>query len=314
MKSVIIIILGFFLLIKGADILVNGSSGIAKKFHIPEIIVGLTIVSIGTSLPELMISVKSAISGYADISIGSVLGSCICNTLLILGASSIFALIPIDSESKNVVLPLSILAMLVILIFGNIDMQISRMDGLILLGILGIFMIYIGSEYLKIKDEVQDENSKKDSKDEHLIKNIIQIILGIIGLKFGGDFVVDEAENLARAFGISESIIGLTIVAIGTSLPELVTSIVAGKTGKGSIAFGNAIGSNLFNLVLVLGTSATITPINYSIDFNFTLTILILTNLLIWIFDQSGKKHFLTKLKGLSLLLIYAEYMIALIF
>jgi cation:H+ antiporter len=286
-----------------------------------------------------MISVKSAVLGYSDISMGSILGSCICNTLLILGASSIFAPIPIDKESKNVVLPLTILAMVTIFIFGNINMQISRLEGLLLLGILAIFIIYIIYDFFKIKYEYKtskekdnqknlekiekkaNENIKENSKDEEIkekqdnfiIRDIIQIILGIIGLKFGGDFVVDEAENLARVFGISESIIGLSIVAIGTSLPELVTSVVAGKNGKGSIAFGNAIGSNLFNLLLVLGVASVISPIKYSIDFNFTLIILILTNLLIWFFDQSGKKHILTKSKGLAMLLIYAEYMLALI-
>jgi cation:H+ antiporter len=255
--------------------------------------------------------------------------------LLILGASSIFAPIPIDKESKNVVLPLTILAMVTIFIFGNINMQISRLEGLLLLGILAIFIIYIIYDFFKIKYEYKtskendlekiekktNENIKENSKDEEIkekqdnfiIRDIIQIILGIIGLKFGGDFVVDEAENLARVFGISESIIGLSIVAIGTSLPELVTSVVAGKNGKGSIAFGNAIGSNLFNLLLVLGVASVISPIKYSIDFNFTLIILILTNLLIWFFDQSGKKHILTKSKGLAMLLIYAEYMLALI-
>jgi len=307
MKSIIIIILGFFLLIKGADILVSGASGIAKKFHISDIIVGLTIVSIGTSLPELMISIKSAVSGYSDISIGNVLGSCICNILLILGVSCLFQSIHIDKESKNIVLPLTLFAMILIFVFGNFNMQITRFEGLLLIGVFSIFLMYIILNMLK-----SNNNDTQEEYKGNLFKNIIFIIIGIIGLKYGGDFVVNESSNIARSFNISESIIGLTIVSIGTSLPELVTSIVAGKNGKESIAFGNIIGSNIFNLLLVLGLSSIISPINYSKDFNFTLILLFLITSLILLFDKIGEKKKIDKIKGIAMLLIYTQYMLAL--
>lgn len=327
MKSIIIIILGFFLLIKGADILVYGSSRIAKKFNIPDIIVGLTIVSIGTSIPELMISIKSVLSGYSDMSIGNVFGSCICNILLILGASSLFSKIPIDEESRNVVLPLTLLSMVIILIFGNMNMEISRLEGLMLLGIFSIFILYLTVCMLKIDnfrkmniendDKIEKEIRRSTKKRKYnkgsYIKDILYIILGIIGLKFGGDFVVEEAKNIARYFNISESIIGLTIVSIGTSLPELVTSVVASFKGNGSIAFGNIIGSNLFNLLLVLGISSLIHPIKYSGEFNFSLILLILITILILIFDSIGEKRYLTKIKGIAMLLMYVEYIFLLI-
>ena len=292
MKSIVFIILGFFLLIKGADILVKGASNIAVKFHIPEIIVGLTIVSIGTSLPELMISIKSAINGASDISLGNVLGSCICNILLILGTSSIFCKIPIDKESRKALLPLTLISMTIIFIFGNI----------------AIFMIYIVINSLK---QIETEKSEIQTS---IFKNIIYLVIGAVGLKFGGDFVVNEASNIARVFNISEKIIGLTIVSIGTSLPELVTSVVAGKKGNTAIAFGNIIGSNLFNLLLVLGLSSAIQPIDYSYSFNFSLILLMLVTLLVLVFDKIGEKSYLNKKKGWIMLLMYVEYMFFLIY
>lgn len=308
MKSIVFIILGFFLLIKGADVLVKGASNIAVKFHIPEIIVGLTIVSIGTSLPELMISVKSAINGASDISLGNVLGSCICNILLILGASAIFSKIPIDKESKKALLPLTLISMVIIFIFGNINSDISRAEGIMLLGFFAIFMIYIINNSLSLKE------TEKNKISTSIFKNIIYLIIGAIGLKFGGDFVVNEASNIARLFNISEKIIGLTIVSIGTSLPEFVTSVVAGRKGNTAIAFGNIIGSNLFNLLLVLGLSSAIRPIAYSYSFNFSLILLMLVTLLILIFDKIGEKSYLNKKKGWIMLLMYVEYMFFLIY
>lgn len=291
------------MLIKGADILVKGASNIAKKFHIPDIIVGLTIVSIGTSLPELIISVKSSLSGSPDISIGNIFGSCICNILLILGASCLFHKIPIDRESKKVVLPLTLISTFLILMFGNMNLEISRVEGLMLLGFFAIFMIYI------IINTLKRENIEDNTQNTHLLKDVIFIILGIVALKYGGDFVVDEAVNIARSFNISESVIALTIVSIGTSLPELVTTIVSGKNGKGEIAFGNIIGSNLFNLLLVLGLASVIHPVVYSYSFNFSLILLILITLLIIFFDNVGEKNYLDKKKGWIMLLMYAEYM-----
>ncbi len=308
MKNIVIIILGFFFLIKGADVLISGASGIAKKFHIPNVIVGLTIVSIGTSLPELMISITSSISGHSDISIGNILGSCICNILLILGLTSMFHKIPIDKESKNVILPLTVISMFIILIFGNMDLQIGREEGLMLLGLFGIFIIYVITKMLKFK-LVNNETTNNKS----LLVNIFYLIIGALALKFGGDFVVSGAKYIALNFNIPESFVGLTIVSIGTSLPELVTGIVAGYKGNVSIALGNIIGSNLFNLLLVLGISAIFNPISYSVHFNSSLYLLILITLLILLFDNIGERNFLTKVEGSAMLLLYLEYVLFII-
>jgi cation:H+ antiporter len=190
MKSIIIICIGFFLLIKGAEILVDGATGIARKFNISEIIIGVTIVSIGTSLPELMISVQSAIRGVDDISLGNVLGSCICNILLILGISSLFHSIEIDLESKKTILPLNIIAIILVFLFGNMDMSISRVEGLMLLGIFVIFILYIincskQNSRKSQKADVQNQSDEefRKNKNENILKSIVYIILGMIRLK-----------------------------------------------------------------------------------------------------------------------------------
>ena len=317
--QVLLIILGFILLVKGADILVDGSATIAKKFHIPEIIIGLTIVSIGPSLPELFVSLTSAIKGHSDMSMGNVIGSNICNLLLILGVSATIKTIRFKRETRKFEIPFSLAVVILFFIVCNIGQNVTRIEGVIL---LIVFLVFIGYTTVMAKKGIDYEKQDKDAdiemaeqkgkKEYTTIRAIVNIILGIIALKFGGDFVVDNAEKIALAFNISEKIIGLTIVAIGTSLPELVTSVTAAIKGDSDIAIGNIIGSNIFNMLFIIGITAVIAPINYAVSYNRQLLILFIATILLMIFPYTGKVNRMTRINGLIYLALYVVYMVGL--
>lgn len=312
-KDFLFIVIGFLLLIVGADALVKGSSNIAKKFHIPEIIIGLTIVCIGTSMPELFITISSATKGYTDLIVGNAIGSNLCNLLLILSIASIIKPVKIDKDIKKVHLPIAIFSSIIILILGNLSIGsgkfiIGRLEGIILLILFTIYFSY--PIFIAVQDIIKVEHQKrKPRKDISIIKSTIYIISGIIMLKFGGDFVVDACENIALTFGISERVIGLTIIAIGTALPELVTTIIATATKDTALAVGNLIGSCMLNLWLILGLGSIITPLVFSIDFNLNLVLLTIASLMIWLFCYIGKKDTITGLKGLILLFTFFIYL-----
>ena len=312
--QILFILLGFVLLIKGADILVNGSSAIAKKMRISEIVIGLTIVSIGTSMPELFVSTTSALQGASDISVGNVIGSNICNLLLILGLSSLIHPVKFHKQTKLIENPMSIILTLIFVLMCNINQDISRIEGIILLIFFIAFLIYTIVIGKKTKDEAILEISLEEAKKISVVKNLVLIILGIAGLKIGGDLVVENAKLVATALNISEKIIGLTIVAIGTSLPELVTSLTAAIKGESDIAIGNIIGSNIFNLLFIIGVSAVITPITYNISYNFDVIILFVAMILMCIFPFIKPKDEMSRSNGLIYTLIYIIYMLALIF
>lgn len=312
--QILFILLGFVLLIKGADILVNGSSAIAKKMRISEIVIGLTIVSIGTSMPELFVSTTSALQGASDISVGNVIGSNICNLLLILGLSSLIHPVKFHKQTKLIENPMSIILTLIFVLMCNINQDISRIEGIILLIFFIAFLIYTIVIGKKTKDEAILEISLEEAKKISVVKNLVLIILGIAGLKIGGDLVVENAKLVAIALNISEKIIGLTIVAIGTSLPELVTSLTAAIKGESDIAIGNIIGSNIFNLLFIIGVSAVITPITYNISYNFDVIILFVAMILMCIFPFIKPKDEMSRSNGLIYTLIYIIYMLALIF
>ena len=304
------ILLGFSFLIKGADFLVKGSSSIAKKFYIPEIIIGLTIVSIGTSMPELFVSVSSAINGYEDLVIGNVVGSNLCNLLLILGLSAIIRPINFKKETKLIEIPMCLIFTMLFFILSNINQDISKFDGSILsIAFLG-FLMYT----LLISKKKITESNKLDTctKDINVIENIFLIIIGIVGLKVGGDLVVESSEFIAKQLHISEKIIGLTIVAIGTSLPELVTSVTAAVKGNCDIAIGNIIGSNIFNILFIIGVTSLITPINYNITYNSQMFILFISTILLAVFPYVGVKNKMTRLNGILYLLLYLIYLVVL--
>ena len=299
MMKYMILLVGFVMLIKGADIFVDGSSNIAKRFGIPSIIVGLTIVAMGTSAPELSVSVQSALAGMNDISIGNVVGSNIFNLLVVLGVSSIIGKLKI-TDYKNVIMML--LSSLILLLFG-FNGQLTRSEGIVLL------LIFAGYIFNLVLKAIKDNNKTEENENvKPLFTTIISCIIGLIAIVWGGDLVVESASAIAQQLGMSQNLIGLTIVAIGTSLPELVTSVVATKKGELDIATGNVIGSNIFNLLLIIGASVTINPMVVStvaiIDIMFTVAVVILFIIL------TGKNESLDKVKGTPLILIYVAYII----
>ena len=315
--SILLIIIGFVLLIKGADFLVDSSSNIAKRFHIPEIVIGLTIVSIGTSLPELMVSVKSAISGHSDMSVGNVIGSNICNFLLILGLASTIKPLTFKRETRLIEIPLCLAYTIIFALICNTGIGITRIEAIVLIVLFALFIIYTvimgikGEEFDKEDGEEVKEN--ETNKDFKMLKNILLIVVGIIALKFGGDLVVDNSVNLAEHFNISEQIISLTIVAIGTSLPELVTSVVAAIKGNSDISIGNIIGSNIFNMLLIMGVASLINPIVYNIAYNFEIVILIMASIVLALFPVIPPKNKMSRRNGILYLLLYIIYTIILL-
>lgn len=311
-QNIVFIAIGFAMLMLGAKWLVDGSSAIARKYHIPEIVIGLTIVSIGTSMPELMVSFTSALEGHSDISVGNVIGSNLCNLLLILGLTSIVTPLVFSKTTKDYDISIMLFSTIIVLLLANKGNILSRADGILLLVLFIFFILYT------IKIAQKSMNNCKENEVEipkgKMIVSVIKILVGIVLLKFGGDISVNNAVEVAQVLGVSERIIGVTIVAIGTSLPELITSIVAAFKKEIDIAIGNIVGSNIFNLLLILGVSATISPIVYSIEYNFDFILLSIASLLLLCFAMFGKKDTMTRFNGLIYLLMYGGYMASLIF
>ena len=318
---IILIIIGFVLLIKGADFLVEGSSDIAKRFHIPEIVIGLTIVSIGTSLPELLVSINSATKGFSDMSLGNVIGSNICNFLLILGISASLRRLKLKKETRYIEVPICMLYTIIFAILCNTGNMITRVEAVVLLVLFNIFIGYTVA--MGIKGEKYDEEAPIDEDDDvekaakekdpgSLWRNIIQILLGIVALKFGGDFIVDNSVIIAEYFHISEKIISLTIIAIGTSLPELVTSVIAALKGNSDISVGNIIGSNIFNMTFIIGIASLIKPITFNIEYNTDLIILFVASVGLFLFQYIPPKNMMSKRNGVMYLAGYVAYMISL--
>ncbi|MBQ4058299.1 MAG: calcium/sodium antiporter [Lachnospiraceae bacterium] len=286
-KAIILLIIGFLLLMKGADYFVDGASAIAKKLRIPSIVIGLTIVAFGTSAPELAVSLGAALKGSNDIAIGNVVGSNLFNTLVVLGASAAITPVVVKQEIIKRDYPLSIIAAILLgilsmdMILGKTHtMTIGRIDGVILLALFVFFLINTIKGGLKGRNAAVEE---VDNMNLSLWKSVLIIVLGLAGIIIGGDLSVESAKDIARAFGMSEALIGLTIVAFGTSLPELVTSIVAARKGENDIAVGNVVGSNIFNILLILGLSATILPMNMSGTYLYDIIILIVVTVATYI-------------------------------
>lgn len=308
---IIFIFMGFYLLIKGADFLVDGASNLAKKFHIPTIIIGLTIVAIGTSMPELMVSSTASIEGHSDMSIGNIVGSNIANLFFILGVCSIIKPLKFQKQTEIVENFVTIFATIILLFFGNNTKTniITRLDGIILLGCASSFIlynIYRAKKNTKSIIELQEEESSSIS----IFKSFFYIIIGILALKIGGDVVVKYTSKIAYILGISEKIISITIVAFATSLPELLTSVNATIKGETDMAIGNIIGSQIFNIFLIIGISALLCPIKYSLHYNFDIVLLLIGTILFALFPFVGRKHYMTRLNGIVFVLIYAFYII----
>jgi len=306
----ILFILGFYLLIKGADILVEGASSIAKTYNIPDLIIGLTIVSFGTSMPELFINIFASLQGKADIAIGNIFGSNIANILLILGVASLIAKLPVQRNTILSEIPFTLAATLLVgfvanaALFGEADdMVISRYDGFFLIFFFLLFMMYI----FKVARENNDMDDSYQSMP--LPKSVLFVILGCVGLYFGGNWVVEGAIIYATMLGFSESFIGLTVIAIGTSLPELAASAVAAKKGNTDIAVGNVVGSNIFNLLWVLGISAIIKPLPFDLVSNSDILMIIFASTLLIFSMVLGRKYIIERWNGAVFLLIYFSYL-----
>lgn len=311
---ILMIILGLILLILGANLLVRGSSNIAKKFHIPEILVGLTIVAIGTSAPELIITITSAQNSMSDLIIGNAVGSNLCNILLILGLMSVVSPITIDKDTRKFHIPVALLSTLIVLlmglgILGNNTAFINRNEGIFLVLLFVIYFAYpIIKEFEDIVISIKNNTNNTELKKINPFLCIIFIVLGVILLKYGGDLVVDYSTVIAEVLNISERVIGLTIVAIGTALPELVTSIVSIIKKDTDLAVGNLLGSCVLNLLLILGIGAILTPLEFTPDFIQNLILLCFCTFLLYIFNYIGKKNTITRTKGFILLIIYSIY------
>lgn len=326
--DILFLIGGLILILLGANGLTDGASAIAKRFHIPNIVIGLTIVAFGTSAPELAVSVSSALKGSADIAVGNVVGSNIFNALMIVGCTAMFAPIVVQRNTLLKEIPLCILASIALLVMGNDrlldragDNVISITDGLILLCFMAIFLSYTFAIAKQPQPIPTTEGNAETTaieegteiKDMPLWRSILYIVGGLAGLIYGGQLFVDGASGIARSLGVSESVIGLTLVAGGTSLPELATSIVAALKKNPEIAIGNVVGSNLFNIFFVLGCSASITPLHLAGINNIDLLVLVGSSILLWIFGVFFGKRTITRIEGSILIACYVGYTVWLI-
>lgn len=307
------LIVGFILLIKGADFFVDGSSSVAKIFRVPSIIIGLTVVAFGTSCPEAAVSITASIEGKNAISLGNVIGSNIFNLLVVTGASAVVMPMAVDKGMLKREFPFSILVAVILLAFaadtilrGKETNAVGRGAGIALLVLFVLFVGFMVWSALKNRTE-----SEEEYKAMSLSRSLLYIVLGLAAIIIGGQLVVDSATDIARTFGLSETLIGLTIVAMGTSLPELVTSIVAAVKGESDLALGNVIGSNIFNILLILGASATIAPLSVGIEIIYDTVILIGMSIVVYIM-AFGKKR-IGRVEGAIMLLGYAVYMVYII-
>jgi len=311
--QILLMILGFGLLIKGADWLVDGASALARKFHISDLAIGLTIVAFGTSAPELVVNTFAAFEGHSDIVFGNVIGSNNFNLFLILGIAGIITPLAVQSSTVWKEIPLSLVAAILLFFLVN-DSYIggssllSRIDGLILIMMFAYFLYYV---YKNLREEVNSSDTK--SKYFSTLKIISFIFIGLAGLIGGGKIVVYSAIELATTLGVSQKIIGLTIVAAGTSLPELATSVVAAVKKNNDIAIGNIIGSNIFNIFLILGVSALIKPVQYSVSFNFDLYLLVFGTILLFVTMFTGQKKKLDRWEAVVLVVVFLGYLFYLI-
>lgn len=310
----IVLLIGFLLLIKGADFFVSGAGSIAKKFNVSDLVIGLTVVAFGTSAPELSVSTLASIGGQNSIAISNVVGSNIFNALVVLGVCAIIKPISVDKSIILKEIPISLIATILLFIlsadmflFDKTEDAISRADGVILLIGFVLFLYYILKSSKKNKSKHNEtQNNESEIKELSSFLSIAMIILGLASVIFGGDLVVNSATSIATAFGVSETVIGLTIVAIGTSLPELVTSIIACKKGSSDMAIGNVIGSNIFNILMILGITSIINPVYLEVVSLYDILITMAVTCIVLLF--SATKNKISKSEGISLLCVFIVY------
>lgn len=324
--KIVILIVGFVLLIKGADIFVEGASSVAKKLKIPSLIIGMTIVAMGTSLPECAVSVSASINNANSLAVSNVVGSNIFNLMIVLGVCALFNRLEVSKDVLKRDYPFSIICAILMIILGvfgfkadgtyGVNFEIDRGAGILYLVLFVGFIVLLIISAMKARKKALEtginaekglaDELEKDVADLPVWKSIIFIILGAVFIKFGGDWVVDGATAIASAIGVSDTIIGLTICAVGTSLPELVTSIVAARKNELDMAVGNVVGSNIFNILFVLGIAATISPIPFTVENIIDICVLLVFSLLIFIFCISKKS--INRIEGVIMIVLYAGF------
>lgn len=297
--QLVLLCVGFAMLVKGADWFVDGSSGIATKFGIPQLVIGLTIVAMGTSAPEAAVSITAAIKGNADITVGNIVGSNILNILIILGISSLITSVAVAKSTIRVEIPFMMVITLLLLVMGY-NGTINLVEGIIL---LLLFVLYLAYLFVLAK---KDGGNEEDIKELSVTKALLWTVIGLFLIVYGSNVTVDAATKIAKVLGLSERFIGLTIVALGTSLPELFTSVSAARKGNADIAIGNIVGSNIFNILFVVGISASIIPVPFAEGFRFDTVVALVAALILWLCPMKDKK--LKRWAGVLMLVSYAIY------
>lgn len=304
--QVVLWAIGFAMLVKGADWFVDGAAGIAEKFGIPQLVIGLTIVAMGTSAPEAAVSINAALKGNAAITIGNVVGSNILNILIILGITSVIVTVAVAKSTVKIEIPYMLLITLLLLCLGYTGQRITFLEGIVLWAAFLLYLTYLFQMAKKNKEEVEEKE-----KDQPVWKLLVFTVVGLFLIVLGSDVTVNAATAIAKFMGMSERFIGLTIVALGTSLPELFTSVSAAIKRKADIAIGNVVGSNIFNILFVVGTTALITPVIFEPAFLIDMVIAIASGLLLWLCVFKNKK--LKRAGGVIMLISYAAYFVYLL-
>lgn len=317
----IFLVMGFVLLIKGADFFVEGSSSVAKRLHVPSIIIGLTIVAMGTSLPETAVSVSASLTGNNELAVSNVVGSNIFNLMVVIGVCAMIATVNVAEETIKRDIPISLVCAGFLLLLGIVGlgdkegMILGHFDGIIFLCAFAVYIFHLIKTALKASKEGRkveiEGGSDEDIKLISVPMSILFIVGGAIAIAIGGDMTVDAASRIAGDLGMSQTLIGLTIVSIGTSLPELVTSIVAARKNEVDMALGNAIGSNVFNIFMVLGVASAISPISIVAENIIDLCVLVVFTVCVWIF--AGTKRKIGRMEGLCMVAFYAAYVVYII-
>ena len=306
--SLLVIAIGFALLVFGANFLVDGACSIARRLGVPDRVAGLTIVAIGTSLPELVVSVTSAVGGHADMAFGNVVGSCLANLLLILGLSAVIAPVALSRSTQRFEIPVSVAACGLLALLANTGGQVTMIEGVVLLVAFAAFVARTVRVGLAEGAGEKDEAGEDVEPQPVFFRSLVMVAVGIAMLKFGADLVVDNATAIASAMGISERVIGITVVALGTCLPELVTSVVAAFRGNSDIAVGNVVGSNISNLLLVMGGPALFASIPYDVAYNVDLALLAIFSLALVGLAFIGRRHEMSRANGVVFVVLYAAY------
>ncbi len=315
LKAVVVLIIGFVLLVKGADFFVEGASSVAKMLKVPSLIIGMTIVAMGTSLPETSVSIAASMNNQNTLAVSNVVGSNIFNLMVVLGICALISELQVSRDVLKRDYPFSVLCAIILLIAGVIGMTLGRADGIIFLVIFACFIFYLIKSALdarkrgEISEKEREMNEEmSEMEDLPVWKCILYIVGGAIAIKYGGDWVVDSASTIATSFGISATLVGLTICSVGTSLPELVTSIVAARKNELDMAVGNVVGSNVFNILMVLGIAATVSPIAFLTENIIDIVVLLVFSLITWLLCITKKK--LSKKEGILMLTLYVIYLV----